>query len=1771
MASLQLFGVTVQVDVVTGYRGAIGGLANELAITVAGNGALKCTLHGRLPLGALEPTGWEMDCTLLDGVYHPQEARLTLRGNLTVDDIGFPQLSTRITDIALARRAGHGVVLRTEARMLDPFLDDMTGGTVLTVDQQSYGNAEFWWRPDFGAGAFSFEPHAGKARMAVTHYYEADGSAFNSVQAIPIVEVVVDPVDVTVKATAPQLYVHGDLVDKRPASAANHLLYQHALVNGELHCRAPIAEPERMAMSWAGLHGTGQAPVLLALRWRDENGHPLAFRPVGGSFTLRERIGFDAAVPDGSDPDQIERSNRTVGVVAGAEQTWTMHVLDAVEHYRLNDELHQQYGPVMVTEHGPRELHGLAGGVVLRYAGAQLPIACTFSCADIADSDGKVLGWKPQIALQGHGADWTFQAFLAERDSSDDGVLSVRSAAAREDAAGPVLPLVDAMSVAVNLLPRARSGEDPAYAGLIAGALQEWLTGHDAQFAGAAPTWLAKAAMPSSRPQAHQTGFALLPGAETLGQLAAQLRATARLQELVPPSAQLQAAVSPLWESAGRLQGYVHGVPLDSEFRANVQEIETRLQQAPGWNAAWVTLMNQWVAPDPEIVAAVNEVRSLLNVVSALPSALPVNEEGEQSDGAVVAAWQALRYRLSDMALAGDLDDIERIDGDDLAATLESITVDEFAQLLAAAATEGEESPFLPLVRWLDAPVGPELLRRIIHMLLALIETPTLLRFARLTQLCAQSEITPRNLAERLLGAGFLDLAKTYLTDLKGILTDLGLAENMLLAQVREAWRANVDGVFDALKARFGPLLTNDLLDTIAADAAAAAALLEALGKAGLEVYALADLIRRPPEYLFATRRFASLGEDWDKALRLWSGSFGLASLAEGVNWRFFLGDASSIIVKLGEERSLQAILREAHQRFASKERPDPLGLGAFDVRQGDPDAGMALLLKKLGPALLAPSWSGLLILRPTADIAQDLKLRDLCGFEYVDVLYVAVAGRPLAGGRGLDISAAIEALALGEMLEDMPPDPDQAWQGDVNFGLTRFSVSIRRSLLDAADIAFQLRIKNLMGTREEDRKGSGEAFQRMTIRGTLPPADPARPDDPRDIQFALVLEPPVGFRIDKLCFDRIDFAGLRVKLRDGKTYLDIDADLHLQKMSEEQYPAFFDSVERLKLNGFRINLPSLEPGAARGIGKALGLDFEWPSVEFSAPRARGLQLFGLEVTPTALGILRTAGAQWDQFRASFLDIDNWELPSVPDNGTQVPYIRFRLGFGALPALGVSGKLSFDLVVGLLVVNGQVRKPFIVVDGVAGKKITIDLFRLITITIDELIFKRNWSLSLPGHPPMKASGLLADRATLKILGWNPLGEGGQLSLANLHRTSTDSAYQEHGFVVGYEGKKDQPSGGGKKDFVEIHWVVLGQNIALPKGAYDYLLASGSDQLQPPDEVRSMLTNLLVYQDAEDHNAQLPGDERKPPELVGGVLNASFTKNPSWLFGISFKLGGLLELGNLVLHDQHYYGIRLRDRRWVAAVFGQDTIEFAYIPGARPELDRFRTNLRIPLLDMLGPMTSGEVALEWAVNWDFLIDIGYPWKTGAGHNWFRAFSLPLGTYEGKFGFFLEKSTSYVTDSGDGSEEQVLMLGCGAALYVGLFAGYGNKVAFVRAGIGIFGMFEGRFWMKNVTLSNPATLLKATIVRMEISGTIGIFAYAEGRIEVWILSASFRAWAEASFTSTVIYVPGATCAIAYSATLAAGYSASVKVGSGWFSWTFRVAGTVQMPVSGRVLLA
>src|SRR5262249_43659875 len=159
------------------------------------------------------------------------------------------------------------------------------------------------------------------------------------------------------------------------------------------------------------------------------------------------------------------------------------------------------------------------------------------------------------------------------------------------------------------------------------------------------------------------------------------------------------------------------------------------------------------------------------------------------------------------------------------------------------------------------------------------------------------------------------------------------------------------------------------------------------------------------------------------------------------------------------------------------------------------------------------------------------------------------------------------------------------------------------------------------------------------------------------------------------------------------------------------------------------------------------------------------------------------------------------------------------------------------------------------------------------------------------------------------------------------------------------------------------------------------------------------------------------------------------EDDSWLFGASFDLGTIVNPGTIVLHDQHYYGIALRGEA-IEALFGVDRLELSYVPGPSRDRDRFRTSFRLPALDLIVSLRSGDIAIEWGFNWDFLLDFGFPWKVGAAYQWQRAFSLPMGTYEAKFGLYFEKRSQM---SAAGIRE--LVIAAGAGFYVGYYFGFG----------------------------------------------------------------------------------------------------------------------------------
>ena len=354
-----------------------------------------------------------------------------------------------------------------------------------------------------------------------------------------------------------------------------------------------------------------------------------------------------------------------------------------------------------------------------------------------------------------------------------------------------------------------------------------------------------------------------------------------------------------------------------------------------------------------------------------------------------------------------------------------------------------------------------------------------------------------------------------------------------------------------------------------------------------------------------------------------------------------------------------------------------------------------------------------------------------------------------------------------------------------------------------------------------------------------------------------------------------------------------------------------------------------------------------------------------------------------------------------------------------------------------------------------------------------------------------------------------------------------------------------PGAGG---FFKLHWLLLAKGFDPGQDLKNKLLESRTDDLNAE---RNLILSILS------------GSATQTPRLKAKLDNSP------WLFGAKFELGPLFSPCALVLQDGRYYGIRLGGPL-AKLLTGEDDISFAYIPGPDPSLDRFRTSFKVAALDAIASMRSGEIALEWSPNWDFLVDCGQPWRGPGGYAWDRSFSMPVGIYKAKFGFFVEKRTTPVAPPNmESVPGRLVTFSAGAGFYLGYTFQWVAGPAWVRAGIGIFGVMIGSATLRLADPNaNLPALLKGTLVRLEVTGVIGVYAYGEGGVDIWIISARFRVSAQAFLEVKLIYIPQGRSQLAYDAMLAAAYSASVRVGSGWFSWTFSVSGSVQMEVKGQV---
>jgi hypothetical protein len=998
----------------------------------------------------------------------------------------------------------------------------------------------------------------------------------------------------------------------------------------------------------------------------------------------------------------------------------------------------------------------------------------------------------------------------------------------------------------------------------------------------------------------------------------------------------------------------------------------------------------------------------------------------------------------------------------------------------------------------------------------------------------------------------------------KGLLAELlqGLPPIFEVAQA--IWRDREELVGEMreqlrdLAARYGAELTHQVYGNLLNQAGDAEVFVQILRDQGLPLARLADLAGEPPDYMIVSRRLRrpasgdpssdpSRLHPIDRVAALWNHRFDFCRFGGGKAWDMFLDDQTTLIVKLGGERDLHAILKEANASYSDGGRTDPFSL---DPANGtDPVAAFVALLPE---EVKRKEWRGALVINPKIDLERDPVLKTLCGFSHISARFAAVGGRAPEGAPeslpvDIDVWGRIEKLGeaagwtsgAGEPLPPTPTGP--SWgRADVGWSLTRFSATVKGTTILAGDISFELKIRELFGRRRD--------WDTITVGATLPDNTGSVTGKPRDFTFSAAFDTPLSLGVEVAFIDKVNLKGICVGSDDGDTTLDINADLFCRDWNVGTFEIATDNpVKPINLSEFRIRIPEVEGGRAIAMGLMRSLSFDLDSICFPLGDARRITLAGLDIRPVGVGLLRgNAEEIRTRLHAETVPLvePTFEGES-PDKRYGYPYLDTRVEFGRTPALDGAGQFSLVARAGVSVAASENplqepefgKKPGVGLASLSGRDLKISLFRLLTLefeSIDAGVFE------LKGG--RKAGAIWADGFNLSLLSWQLFkkedddAKNPARTLVYAHDT-TDA--NNRGFLAWYA------SPGAAEGFFKLQWLLVAQNINPGETLNNILLSPTGAELEKEKEAVKALKE-------------------------GDKLNFELDPKFGWLFGIRFELGKLFNPCALIFHDGVYYGIRLGGAI-AKLITGEDDISLAYIPGDTPQRDRFRVALRIAALDMLGAMQSGEIALEWNPAWDFLIDIGQPWRGPNGYMWERAFSIPMGAYEAKFGFFVEKRTSVKPPEGlppAPSGFKYVTLSAGAGFYFGYYFSAGNSVAWVRAGIGVFGVLIGSATLRapEQLSNNPAELLKSSLAKLSVTGTLGIYAYGEGGVDVWILSARFRVSAQAFVEVTLNYIPNARSYLTYTAMLAAAYSASVRVGSGFLSWTFSVSGAVQMQISG-----
>jgi len=843
--------------------------------------------------------------------------------------------------------------------------------------------------------------------------------------------------------------------------------------------------------------------------------------------------------------------------------------------------------------------------------------------------------------------------------------------------------------------------------------------------------------------------------------------------------------------------------------------------------------------------------------------------------------------------------------------------------------------------------------------------------------------------------------------------------------------------------------------------------------------------------------------------------------------WKLDFRADSIIIIKLGNDITLGEILEEIEENNRKQ------GVGPFGTTL-DKKSSLKELKSLLHPDISFKQWRGILIVDPIADISQDRLLRDLCGRSQFEMKYAAIGGDTpdtkhdkdaTVIKRDLDIYARIK-----QSKEPLESEPEN---NEIKFTLTKFDVTIKNTQIESGEIEFKFEVAQLFGESFEEKENV------LTVKGSLPKDENGK--DGRDFEFSATLKEPLTIELDIGFLKSLKIKSLKAARRDNKSTLEIDAKLLTKNFKE------VISLDAIDFKNFRVIIPSLSESVKMGVARLL--NFDLPAVEAVVNKPRALNFFGIELIPKGIGFIRGDNNAFNALTHNGFWVGK-ELKELKEN-TYFNYLRVSVDFGKLPVTESSGGIIFDAIIGFTYDSSPAVDPypFWLIYGVSGSDIVLDLFRFITLEAKRLIVGK----FRVGKDEIDATGLFLNQASLKILDWPVLGENGYLDFLYLQNEikpeKENIEVPQKAFLAHYNNPKET-----KNSFFKIYWILCAHNLTIDAKILNALLSPNN-----VNQVGNLLEENQIFKEEL-------GDEYNVGSTYD-LANIEFTEQESWLFGGSFSLAGILDACTIILQDQHFYGIMLASSQgWFKTVFGVDRFSLAYMPGARKELDRFRVEFPLAGLNFLSNLKSGLIALELAINKDFLFDFGFPWRTGNTYMWHRTFSFVSGIYETRFGFYFEKRTE-VTPQGE-----LLSFGAGIALSYGYSVSARSPFAWAEAGIAVTVILAGKITFKKIkgTSTTELTKLSEGLHSIEVIGVIGIYAYARGGINYWVITAEIRAEIVAAIAGRLLYLPQGNSSLTYSATLYVTYYASCRIKLGFIKKTFTISGRLSYEVRGRYAL-